>query len=223
MTKHILFIDVTPDNRHSSNSIEEIAKSYEYTYEYRQAHTKEGLLVDIRNYQRPFDILYIGAHGNKNGIGLQNQDGEDIGNLCWRELGQSICGSEGLQENSTVYLACCDGGFKRTALTIFGECLKVNIIAGVACDLNIRTEALVFHTFLEQIRKNNDAERTQKAVQAATDHQFNIFLRQDHDVEIGQFAYMYLGYNPFDIFNIEQDEEEDIPIIEDNLNSDLAA
>jgi hypothetical protein len=108
--------------------------------------------------------------------------------LSWSELALVICEAGGLSKQSTIYLGCCDGGFKRAALTLMAACPTIHQVAGLPCKLAIRREALAFHTFVDHVHRFSDASRISKAVSTATDHQFNVYNRHEMDAEIAAFA-----------------------------------
>jgi hypothetical protein len=146
-------------------------------------------LKTISNMRRdPFDILYIAAHGDIDGIALEDRDKESSVFLSWSELALVICEAGGLSKQSTIYLGCCDGGFKRAALTLMAACPTIHQVAGLPCKLAIRREALAFHTFVDHVHRFSDASRISKAVSTATDHQFNVYNRHEMDAEIAAFA-----------------------------------
>lgn len=206
MTKkdHILFIDATPDNKHPLPMIKAIAEGYGYDFSSRESYSESQILKDIENYERPIDILYIAAHGDEKGIEFQDHGGGTVGDIDWETLADTICLAGGLEEKSTIYLACCRGGYKNMALTLFGVCDTVCTVAGVACDLDLPTEALIFHTFLDNYRKNSDAKKTEQAIRVGCDHEFNIYKRVDHELDITLYKKYVLQYEiPEDVVEPE--------------------
>ncbi|MEO0618784.1 MAG: hypothetical protein AAFZ01_05835 [Pseudomonadota bacterium] len=190
MTKNILYIDATPDNAIPKQIIECVAKSFDYDVDCYTVTSRPALEKYFESIAvRKIDILYIAAHGNTDGIALQSKNGANQGFIDWRDLATIICAAEGLQQTSTLFLACCDGGFKRAALILMARCLDINTVAGLPCKLALSNEGLAFHTFVNHLHRNSDAQRIARAVTTATDQQFNIFFRHEMDAEIAQFAY----------------------------------
>jgi len=185
--KNILFVDATPDNKVPRKIIECIAESYGYDLEPKPYTNKLSFINDIQNSPRNIDILYIAAHGNIEGILLENHEKKNREFIDWRELSDIICAAGGLTKNSTVFLACCDSGFKRAALILMTRCPTINVVAGLPCKLSIQREGLVFHTFVDQLNRSKDAYSIAEAVKASTDHNLNIFIRQEMDAELAIF------------------------------------
>lgn len=189
MTDHktILFVDATPDYAVPGEIIECVSKAFGYRVE-RHTFQNRELLEAFITESKSFDILYIGAHGNKHGVALETADGETTDFLRWSELGLMVCSADGLQPNSSVFLGCCEGGFKRASLVMMTRCHRINSVAGLPCKLRSPAAGLVFHTYLYHKALMSDAPSTESAITAANGDLFKIFLREEMDEEIGSFT-----------------------------------
>ena len=189
--KNILYLDTTPDITEPPKVIKEIAEHYGYQVQYHSYFSRDSFESFIDSTSRPYEILYFASHGDPNGVQCGDQCQTGITGYTWPELGALFCRSQGLNENSTIFLASCDGGFKRGAMILMANCTKINAVAGLPCKIEVSNEAIIFHAFLRHLCKNSSSSQIEEAVTLVSGQQFKMFKRYEMDVEIGLFTNIY--------------------------------
>lgn len=118
-----------------------------------------------------FDYIYLCTHGDAAAFEIENN--EKKSEMTWAKLGQNICESGLLTEDTIFLLACCRGGLFKVATDLFAVCYKVNFICGVKWSLEAADLATGFVVFLYNLiyKKAEPAYAALKASQA-TDYSF---------------------------------------------------
>lgn len=201
LTKRLFYVDATPEKYTPEKVIECVAASYGYKLVPYKFQNRSEFDQIFKKQTDPIDILYISAHGKKDGIELEDKARKNSSFIDWDSLSSLICEAEGLGEETNIFLACCNGGFRRVALKFMSYCQSVDFVAGLPCELYSRREALAFHTFLDHINRGSDSSRIESAVTNAIDQQFKVYLRYEMDVEIALYHDGYDENHPFELID----------------------
>jgi hypothetical protein len=184
MTKNesLLFLNMTDDYSEAKNAIESLCKFQQIDFAEHKFKTLDELekFLGTQN-QLEFDYIYVGSHGNEEGI-ASCSSGTDF--IRWADFGVVLCNSSGLKNSTVLMLGCCKGGIKRGALTLFSRCQRFNRICGMQCNLNGPDAALAFQTFVHASRQHLDDNTIAARVSAGLGKQFSVLSRYEMDVEI---------------------------------------
>jgi hypothetical protein len=128
---------------------------------------------------KKFAIIYLGAHANGAGFGEQGRFQP------WETLGESICMSDCMTPEGTLFLGCCRGGMKTVALKILQQCDKIDYIFGPNWNTKGGDLVTAFTTYTRN-RLTNGEEPSVAAARAseATGQQFTCYDRQELEAEI---------------------------------------
>jgi hypothetical protein len=153
----------------------------------------EQLAAHLAKVKRNYEIIYIAAHGNEDGVAkTANRDRF----VRWAELAETICQSQGVAPDTTIYLGCCRGGAKRTALILMARCPTIHWVAGVGCEFSTDQVSTAFHVFLHNKDKGNDPDGIRHSVGAAIGNKFMLHSRYELDAEIIQVMKEIFGVVP---------------------------
>lgn len=181
--KRMLFLQITSDYKIAYPHIKTIAHECGIQVELYEYDTYKKLQDDLANITTPFDYIYVGAHGNENGIATASSGGDYIR---WADFSADICQSDGLTEDTVIFLGCCYGGIKRGALVLLSTCETIHHVCGAQCSVDDKEVALAFHTFIFHHLRDVETDTIKQRVAAALGKGFDVFSRYNMDIEIAQ-------------------------------------
>jgi hypothetical protein len=128
---------------------------------------------------KKFAIIYLGAHADGYGFGEQGAFQP------WETLAESICMSDCMTLEGTLFLGCCRGGMKTVALKILQQCDKIDYIFGPNWNTKGGDLVTAFTTYTRN-RLTNGEEPSVAAARAseATGQHFTCYDRQELEAEI---------------------------------------
>lgn len=130
----------------------------------------ETALIDNK-----FDYLYFAGHGDKDHFGDKISF-----EVSWSKIGETICKTDCLNENSIIMLYCCKGGLNIVAYQLIAECNNISYICGAKQDLNNIDLIIGFNVFMYNIERCNiDPVLAAHKSTAATDIRFECYDRND--------------------------------------------
>lgn len=179
----MLFLQITDDYKAVFPHIKALANVFGIEVELCEYTTYEKLQEDLASYTSPFDYIYIGAHGNENGIATASSGGDYIR---WADFAIDICSTAGLTEHSVIFLGCCYGGIRRGAIILLSLCDTIHHVCGAQCSINAHEIGLAFHTYIFHHLRDVEAETIKKRVAKAVGKGFDVFSRYNMDIEIAQ-------------------------------------
>lgn len=158
---------------------------------------------DLVDYLKTFgddyrwDYVYVCAHGTAESFGTGAWEQSDI-TIPWWKLSSEIC--DRLNEGAIVLAACCRGGLKSVAHTIFSYCGNVDAVTGPRFAANASDLRVGFTAFLHHIEcRHNDPTEAASAASAAAGIEFRFYDRLEEQAP---------GFFPFARW--EEAEGEDI-------------
>lgn len=93
-----------------------------------------------------FDFLYVAAHGAHNCFG--EPDGESVR---WADFAYVLCKSQLLNDDSVLFLGCCQGGLKKISLVLFSLCLNISSVCGPRASVSTDQVPVAIHVFLHNV------------------------------------------------------------------------
>lgn len=182
--KRMLFLQITKDYENAYRLIKEVASIYKLDVDRYEFTDTEKMSEFLGSVSVPYDYIYVGAHGNENGIGTNSSEGSHF--IRWADFAMEICASPGLTNNSVLYLGCCYGGVRRGALILFALCDTVHHVCGSQCSIDEYEAVLAFHTYIFHHQKGIESETINKIVATSINRGFDVYSRYNMDAEIGQ-------------------------------------
>lgn len=192
----MLFLKITPDYDTTAELIKAHAKlMYGIDTEMHTYTTREEFQTFLADkYHDRYDYLYIGSHGNEEGI-AKSSNGEDF--IRWADLAMDICVNPGLNKKSVLFLGCCKGGVSQGALVMMANCDTIYHICGSECDIDSREACLSLLTFIQHHEKGTEARRIEESVSKAVDRGFSIYSRYEMVMDIADVKERMLSQNRY--------------------------
>jgi hypothetical protein len=106
-----------------------------------------------------YDYLYLAAHANPDCFG--EADGTCL--VRWEEFAAVLCMAGCLETGAVLLLACCRGGLRRVADTLFFNCCDIDFVCGPRWKATAADITAGFHTFMY----NLESRREQPSIAAA--------------------------------------------------------
>jgi hypothetical protein len=111
-----------------------------------------------------FDYIYLAAHANPEGFG--ESDGGRTTN--WTDLGSDLCDTNCLTTGCVLLLACCRGGLRRVAMSLFCSCAQIDYVCGprwtvTGLDITAGFHVFVYNMEIRREQPSCAAERASKA------------------------------------------------------------
>jgi len=177
----MMFIKLTDDYDKTAERIIKNAACNNIDTEPYTYKSASEFKADLNRSHQPFDYLYIGAHGNPQGIAA----GRDF--IRWADFALDLCGNQGLNEKCVVYLGCCKGGLKVVAQILMTLCDGIHHVVGAGCDIDEQEANIAFHTFSFAHCRGALSTRIEESISLAINQNFSIFNRSDMLAEITAF------------------------------------
>lgn len=176
--KRLLFLEFTSDYARPFEHIKRVCALHGCEVAVHRYVGSDEFASYLAKAAEPFDVLYVGAHGNEHGLG----SGDCPKSLIrWADFADQVCGSPGLTEDTLLYLGCCYGGVLRGAQILMARCDTINYVAGLPCPLNGSEAIVAFTTFMHWDRKRASATKIREVVGAAVGEEFCFHSRFEMD------------------------------------------
>lgn len=125
-----------------------------------------------------WNYVYVAAHSDIKGFGEESGDPF----IQWEDLADALCETECLADQSVLLLACCQGGLRRIAATLFERCTKIDYICGPRWSLTPADLAAAFHIFLYNLEyRNEEPSVAVDRASAAVNYRFSFHDRIEWD------------------------------------------
>jgi len=142
------------------------------------------LRTDMNDFQTeitgkgPFQYVYLCAHANPHFFG--EADGSAIHS--WEDFAAAICAARCLDNEAVLLLACCRGGLKTVAETLFSNCEHIDYICGPRWTLTGPDISTGFHVFIYNMMSRREQPSTAvKRASKATGYDFFCYDRIEHE------------------------------------------
>lgn len=175
--KNVLILNIT-----SSVAKENIVdvychgKSYNMNVSHKTVHNIDEFKNEL--IDKSLDYLFLAGHANEECF-TDNK----FFHQSWDGIGEIICTSNCLNDNSILMLYCCKGGMVKVAYTLFAECPNIRYVLGAKQDMYPIQLTVGFNVFMYHVefRKTDPVLAARKATDA-TDIRFECFDRIDAEV-----------------------------------------
>lgn len=130
------------------------------TYDFIDPNAFRTAMIDRGKY----DYIYLGAHADLFGFG--ERDGSVV--MPWEDFGLALCNAHCLNRECILLLACCRGGLRRVALTLFLSCAEIDYVCGPRWTVTGLDITAGFHVFIYNMEARHEqpscaSERASKA------------------------------------------------------------
>lgn len=183
MASKVLIIKASCDIcKNEIDHIETIAKMFGLTPEIIN-------LVDMVQFQQsifqkgPYQYIYLCTHASPYSFG--EADGSKL--FSWEEFAQVLCATNCLDNDAILLLACCRGGLKKVADTLFLNCENIDYVCGPRWKLTGADISTGFHVFIYNVESRKEqpsiaVDRSSKA----TGYDFFCYDRVESEDEVKQ-------------------------------------
>lgn len=137
-------------------------------------------LKDLASFQADvltkgkFHYIYLCTHANY----LYFGEADASKTFDWKEFAKTLCDACCLEMGATLLLACCRGGLKQLAKTLFGSCGQIDYICGPRWNLNGPDLSTAFHVFIYNMESRNEQPSTAaQRASKATGYDFFVYDR----------------------------------------------
>jgi len=137
-------------------------------------------LDDIAEFERaifskgPFRYVYLCTHASPYYFG--ESDGNKI--FAWDQFATSLCAADCLDDEAVLMLACCRGGLRKVAETLFQNCDHIDYICGPRWTLTGPDISTGFHVFIYNMLQRREQPSTAvKRASRATGYDFFCYDR----------------------------------------------
>lgn len=115
-------------------------------------------LVDMVQFQQsifhkgPYQYIYLCTHASPYNFG--EADGSKL--FSWEEFAQELCLANCLDNDAILLLACCRGGLKKVADTLFLNCGNIDYVCGPRWKLTGADISTGFHVFIYNLESRRE-------------------------------------------------------------------
>jgi hypothetical protein len=104
-------------------------------------------------YEPAFDLLYLSSHADANGFGENPYENP------WDKFADTVCATDCMLPEATLFLACCRGGLKTVTLNMLSVCNKIDYIVGPVWKAKGADITPAFRAFCECCYTRKDGTR----------------------------------------------------------------
>jgi hypothetical protein len=169
MAKDILIVKASSDICVAEvNHLKAIAGLYSMNVCVAELNTIDEFKVQVCKGRR-FDYLYIAAHADLKGFGEAN----GTPYFQWEEFALALCEADCLNPGAVLMLACCRGGLKTVAYSLFYSCDRIDYICGPRWTVTSHELSAGFHVFIYNLEVRREQPSTAvERVSKATGYDF---------------------------------------------------
>jgi hypothetical protein len=137
-------------------------------------------LVDLKTFETEiqekgkFHYIYLCTHANIWSFG----EADSSKTFRWDDFASSLCNSNCLEASACLLLACCRGGLKQVANTLFVSCIHIDYICGPRWTLTGPDLSTAFHVFIYNMESRKEQPSTAaERMSKATGYDFFVYDR----------------------------------------------
>ena len=158
--------------------------------------TKEISFTSIADLQSKlvhddrYDYVYLAAHASPQCFG--EADGSCL--MSWDQLADALCMSACLATGAVLLLACCRGGLRGVADTLFVNCCDIDYVCGPRWKATAADITVGFHTFIYNLESRREQPSTAaRRASEATGYDFFCYDRVELEDTYSYVASPALG------------------------------